>query len=185
MSVCVPKLQCDAAGVCQGREEGKRKRQRFENKGRIEKTEEEEAEESILAVVNLSLAVERAAARFMTACWGNKRMDCIPFSGPLHSIAVPTARVTSLLLYTDLCTLWSATICTPFNLMQFTLLVICRSEASVSSLQTRFCQLYQVIVCCHGDKNGAGSGFGLLDAQTGSFQVSAHAEMHPWRKRKK
>lgn len=61
----------------------------------------------MLAVVNLSLAVERAAARFMTACWGNKRMDCIPFSGPLHSIAVPTAsiRVTSLLLYADLCTL--------------------------------------------------------------------------------
>lgn len=86
-------------------EKGVREGKRFENKGRIEKTEEEEAEESILAVVNLSLAVERAAARFMTACWGNKRMDCIPFSGPLHSIAVPTARVTSLLLYADLCTL--------------------------------------------------------------------------------
>lgn len=42
---------------------------------------------------------------------------------------------------------------------------ICRSVAPVLSPQSWFCQLYQVIVCCHGDRNGAGSGLDFLERE--------------------
>lgn len=74
----------------------------------------------MLVVVNLSVwqwREERAMSRFIAACWGNKRMDWILFNHPLLSVVVPAANIiaTSLLLYDDLYTLRSATICRPFN----------------------------------------------------------------------
>lgn len=91
---------------------------------------------------------------------GNKRMDWILFNHPLHSIVAPAAnmRATCSTMIYRLCDLLQYADHLTHIDLQWTHTVRCRSVAPVCSPQTRFCQLYQMIVCCHGDRNGAGSG---------------------------
>ena len=106
---------------------------------------------------------------------GNKRMDRILFNHPPHrathhitaTCSTMTYRLCDLLQYADHLTHIDS---------QWTHAVRCRSAAPVCSPQARFCQLYQMIVCCHGDGNRAGSG--LVFGERDSFQGCARAEKH-------
>lgn len=110
-------------------------------------------------------------------------MDWIHFNHHIHGLVAPEANIRAAppLLYDDLYTQRSAPMCRLSNPTWFTVytLVICRSVAPVWSPQTRFCQLYQMSACCHGDGKWAGSDFVFLgDKHRDSYQVRARAEKH-------
>lgn len=119
-------------------------------------------------------------SRFIAARWSNKRMDLDPFQSPssqccsqFQSNLCCCYMMIYILNCYNMQSIWYNVIYSGYTL------VICRSVAPVWSPQTRSCQLYQMIVCCHGDRNGVGSGFLFWrDKQTDSFQVCARAEKH-------